>query len=297
MIRLPLLVIGGYLGAGKTTLIRHLLHNAGGLRFLVLVNDFGRINIDADLIASADGETIALSNGCVCCAMTGDLFYAIGDALDRTPRPDMLIIEASGVGDPSRIAAVARAEPDLRYAGIVTVADAESIGELLDDPLIGQQVAGQLTAADLVVLSRPDIASPKAAAVRIASLTPAMIVPAHHGDIDISLLTGLLPAVPTTTPVGDHGATFVKWSASVRGQMASNDLDRFLDDLPHGVFRLKGWVDLPDRTVEIHRVGARTSWSHMARREDCSLVAIAPSGRFDPAEVQGLWDLIPIIEQ
>lgn len=80
MNRLPLLVIGGYLGSGKTTLIRSLLRRNGGRRLLVLVNDFGAINIDAELIASSEGDTISLSNGCVCCSMSGDLYYAIGDA-------------------------------------------------------------------------------------------------------------------------------------------------------------------------------------------------------------------------
>jgi len=77
--RLPLTVIGGYLGAGKTTLINRLLTEDHGLRLMVMVNDFGTINIDADLLESADKDTLRLTNGCVCCTMGGDLFMAMGD--------------------------------------------------------------------------------------------------------------------------------------------------------------------------------------------------------------------------
>ncbi|MDG1421802.1 MAG: GTP-binding protein, partial [Tateyamaria sp.] len=90
MVSFPLTVIGGYLGAGKTTLINRLLAENHGLRLLVLVNDFGAINIDASLIETAEDDMIALSNGCVCCTMGADLFLAIGDILDRDQLPDHL---------------------------------------------------------------------------------------------------------------------------------------------------------------------------------------------------------------
>ena len=154
MTPLPLSVIGGFLGAGKTTLINRLLTADHGLRLAVLVNDFGAINIDASLLKSARKDTIELTNGCVCCTMSGDLFYAIGDMLDRTPRPDHVIVEASGIADPARIAAVALAERDLRYAGIVTVVDALNFPRYLADPRIADQVRAQITCADLLAVSK-----------------------------------------------------------------------------------------------------------------------------------------------
>ena len=115
--RLPLTVVSGYLGAGKTSLINRLLSEEHGLRLLVMVNDFGAINIDADLLAEAGEDTMTLTNGCVCCTMGADLYMAIGDVLDRDTRPDHLVIEASGIADPARIAQVAMAQPDLVYGG------------------------------------------------------------------------------------------------------------------------------------------------------------------------------------
>ena len=115
-------------GAGKTTLINQILREPQGKRFLVMVNDFGAINVDASLLVSADEDTIQLSNGCVCCTMGANLFLAIGDLLDGDMRPDHIVIEASGIADPAKIANVAVAEPDLVYQGIITVVDGEYFG-------------------------------------------------------------------------------------------------------------------------------------------------------------------------
>lgn len=290
MSRLPLLVVGGYLGAGKTTLIRHLLQNNRGLRLLVLVNDFGAINIDADLIADANGDAVALSNGCVCCSMSGDLYFAIGDAIDRTPRPDLVVIEASGVGDPGRIARVARTEPELEYCGIVTLVDAEAIGELLDDQLIGAQVEDQIVSADLVLLTKTDLCDAGPALARLAAITNAPIVPVVQGHVDLALLTGLQAADPGSIRDAHHGADYVKWSGRAEQRIRPDRVPAFLASLPDGVFRLKGWLSLDDRTIQMHRVGRQFQQTQISPRNDCQLVAIAPAGGFNPNDVQQAWE-------
>src|ERR1700742_142139 len=105
----PLTVIGGFLGAGKTTLLTHLL-KPGRSRTAVLVNDFGAVNIDAGLIARHDGATMTLTNGCVCCSIGGGFFETLGSILDAPTAFDHIVIEASGVGDPWRIAEIALVE-------------------------------------------------------------------------------------------------------------------------------------------------------------------------------------------
>ena len=161
--RTPLTVLGGFLGAGKTTLVNALLRQASGLRLTVLVNDFGSVNIDAALIATASGDTIALTNGCVCCAVSDDFAAGLAAALDRRPAPDHLLIECSGVADPAAMAAIAQVDPELTLAGVVVLADATSVAARLADPLLVDTLRRQLRAAELLVLTKTDLAGGAAA--------------------------------------------------------------------------------------------------------------------------------------
>src|SRR5689334_9991881 len=99
---IPLTVIGGFLGAGKTTLVNHLLRGGHGRRIAVMVNDFGAINIDAELVADRAADTISLANGCICCSIGDSLMLALIELLHRPDPPEHLVIEASGVADPAR---------------------------------------------------------------------------------------------------------------------------------------------------------------------------------------------------
>src|ERR1700678_3945791 len=102
----PVTVLTGFLGAGKTTLLNRILNGDHGLRIAVMVNDFGSIKIDADLVAGveASGDIITLGNGCICCSMRDDMLAAVEQLTERPEQPQYIIVEASGVADPSRIA-------------------------------------------------------------------------------------------------------------------------------------------------------------------------------------------------
>ena len=149
--RIPFTVIGGFLGAGKTTLLNQWLADPQGERLAVLVNDFGAINIDATLLAPAalDGnaQVMALSNGCVCCSIGGDLAEALTRVLALQPAPDRIVVEASGVSDPGRIAQVALADPQLVPDGVVVLVDATAFLHQLADPLLADSLVRQLQAA------------------------------------------------------------------------------------------------------------------------------------------------------
>ncbi|MBE1285352.1 MAG: GTP-binding protein [Rhodobacteraceae bacterium] len=284
MMRLPLTVISGYLGAGKTTLINRLLAEDHGLKLLVIVNDFGAINIDAELIARADGDQIALTNGCVCCTMGTDLFMALGDALDRRPRPDHLIIEASGIADPAAIANAAIAEPDLSYAGIVTVVDTLNARTILDDDLIAPQVKQQITAADLVLLSKTDEADPALVEElkAIGSRTP--VVPGEGRIAD--LLFDVIPLPKGRTEAAHPGyATWQHDSDIVLDRRAFGDK---LADRPEGLYRLKGFVQTSGGGYELHVVGGHVE----AKRADTDrtvLVGLGPADRITTEEIETWW--------
>ncbi len=155
--KIPVWVIGGYLGAGKTTLLNALLRNARGVRYSVLVNDFGSMNLDAELIAASGTDTIELTNGCTCCTIGGDLILALKALLARETPPERILIEASGVADPQAVARLAACHPSLSVEGTIVVADAETIVDRADDKYVGGLVRRQLASAGSVVLSKVDV--------------------------------------------------------------------------------------------------------------------------------------------
>ncbi|WP_146345316.1 CobW family GTP-binding protein [Phaeobacter marinintestinus] len=285
MTRLPLTVISGYLGAGKTTLINRLLAEDHGLRLLVLVNDFGAINIDQALIEQAGDDTIALTNGCVCCTMGADLFMALGDALDRVPRPDHLIIEASGIADPAAIANAAIAEPDLSYAGIITLVDGLNGGALLDDSLIAPQVAQQITAADLVLLTKTDTPDP-AFNARLTAL-PARNLTQLSDDSLAPLLFDLVPLPRGGLRTAPHPA-YASWQHDSDRIVDRRAMGTLLENRPDGLYRLKGFVQTDDGAYEVHVVG-RYVHARRAQADRTVLVGLGPADRITTDQIEAWW--------
>lgn len=285
MSRLPLTVIGGYLGAGKTTLINRLLAEDHGLRLLVLVNDFGAINIDAALIAAEGGDTIQLTNGCVCCTMGADLFIALGRALDRAPRPDHLLIEASGIADPASIANAAKAEPELSYAGIVTLVDALNAPALLDDARIAPQIEQQIRVADLLLVTKETEPAP-ALTDRLTRISaPAQMALPAEGPL-APLLFGLLPK-PQWSAAVPHPA-YVRWQHDSDRVIPRARLDALLAARPEGLYRLKGFVLSDEGPLAVQVVG-RHAEIRPAQAERTTLVGLGLAGRIGAEQIESWW--------
>lgn len=151
-------VIGGYLGSGKSTLVNRLLTRATLGRTAVVVNDFGSVNIDADLIASADGDTLELTNGCICCQATDDTARVM-TALAARSDLDHVLCEVSGVGDPGQLASW-RSFPGLAPGPVVVCADATRTAALLRDEYVGDTVRRQLASAEVVLVTKTDLLGP-----------------------------------------------------------------------------------------------------------------------------------------
>lgn len=156
---IPVTVIGGYLGAGKTTLVNHLLRNARGLRLAVLVNDFGTLPIDADLIEAQDGNVIGIAGGCVCCSYGSDLMQALMDLEVREPRPDHVLLETSGVALPGQVASAVTLLAGYLVDAVVTLADAETVRAHGSDRYLADTISRQLEDAHLVLLNKADLVS------------------------------------------------------------------------------------------------------------------------------------------
>ena len=156
-IPVPFTVIGGFLGAGKTTLLNHVLTQSTGIRCAVLVNDFGDLNIDESLVSSHEGQTISLTNGCICCSISNDFNQTLISLLNRIEEFDQIVVEASGVSEPDRIMDIARLDPELIPNGVVVLVDAAEVKKNAADRYIGNIVVKQLQTAELLIVNKTDL--------------------------------------------------------------------------------------------------------------------------------------------
>ena len=251
----PVTVIGGFLGAGKTTFLNHLLRTSTA-RCAVLVNDFGAVNIDASLISKHDGTTLTLTNGCVCCSIGGGFIETLGGLLDSGTAFDHIVIEASGVGDPWKIAEIALIEPSLRLNAVIVLADASRIAQLLQDPRVGDTVRNQFEHCDLVLLSKTDLidqTATNAARYAITSLRDRLRIAETSQHMIPELV--LIEREPTSdfraeavSEIADHERLFKRWSYQRPGKFERTRLADAMQALPPQLLRLKGMCQLIDET-------------------------------------------------
>ena len=247
---LPLTVIGGFLGAGKTSLVNHLLATASR-RYGVLVNDFGAVNVDAALIAAQDGATLALTNGCVCCSLGDDLGDGLARLAAHSPAPEHVIVEASGVSDPWRIAQLALIEPGFTLEPLIVLADASAILDQLADRWLADTVQRQLAFAELIVLNKTDLAADlPAVEARLHAIRPeARLIHAIQGRLDEALLHFAPPsrARPSRFAAEAPAHDFPTLSWRPPGPLDPTRLRAALEALPRPVLRIKGFLQLaPD---------------------------------------------------
>ena len=158
----PVTILSGYLGAGKTTLVNHLLRQADGRRLAIMVNEFGELPIDADLIEAQGDDIISLAGGCVCCSYGNDLMMAMMELAKMNPRPDHIVLEASGVALPGAIFNSLTLLADYSVDGVIVLADAETVEARSSDKFMADTVLRQLHDADIVLLNKSDLVSAQA---------------------------------------------------------------------------------------------------------------------------------------
>ncbi|MEQ9519654.1 MAG: GTP-binding protein [Parvibaculum sp.] len=256
--RTPLTIIGGYLGAGKTTLINALLAGTHGQRLAVIVNDFGSINIDVALIENRDGETISLANGCICCRIADDLATTLIGLTEARGNIDHVLIETSGVAEPQKVATYASALPAFELANIIVLADVETFRARSKDKFVGSLVQRQVKAADILVLTKGDQLDDKTRAEREAEITRGAAATLLTGEQaraePIQLLTSRRASGPATVKyvtddhdkIDDHhhNTPFVEQSFTTDLPLDLGKLQRLFSSRPPSVHRAKGILHL-----------------------------------------------------
>ena len=167
----PVTVLTGYLGAGKTTLLNRILTESHGKKYAVIINEFGELGVDNDLVVDADEEVFEMNNGCVCCTVRGDLIRIVGGLMKRRTKFDGIIVETTGLANPAPVAQTFFVDETLRQKSrldaIVTVVDAKHVGQRLDD---SAEAADQIAFADVIVLNKTDLVTPDELAATEARL-------------------------------------------------------------------------------------------------------------------------------
>lgn len=204
---IPVTVLTGYLGAGKTTLLNYLLTQNHGYKCAIIINEFGAVSIDNQLVVGADEEILELNNGCLCCRVRGDLIRSLNDLINRKKRFDYVIIETTGLADPSPVAHTFMASEladKLRLDGIVTVVDARHLEKELND---GPEPRAQIAFADVILLNKTDLVFPadlERVEKRIRSMNSlAQIYRTHNSQIEPAKILNV-KARELTAPLTVH---------------------------------------------------------------------------------------------
>jgi len=281
-VKRPVTVLSGFLGSGKTTLLNWLLRSQHGLRIAVMVNDFGDVNIDKDLVTGQSGDVVELSGGCLCCSIRGDLVDAARELLGSGREFDYLMVETSGLANPFPVAQTFLApelEQHLRLDAVVTMVDSANIENWLDQ---NATAGDQIRHADLLVMNKLDLIGPEDVdriRTHLAKFnTNARVLPSINAqvpaelllDVDIHQPKEIMGTEPGFRPSFSHyrapSPLFPAHAEAIQSVSFAEDIeldydrfDHFIQALPDGVFRAKGTVAIRGlrRRVIFHRVGAR----------------------------------------
>ena len=310
-------VLTGFLGAGKTTLLNRILNGDHGMKVGVLVNDFGSINIDADLVVDVESDVISLANGCVCCSIRDDLSAALIQVIERPERPEYILLEASGVAEPTGIALTFVDDASLidrvRLDSIICVIDAEQV---FAAPEHMELKIWQVATADMVIVNKTDLVEREQIERIRAWLDDRLhryrLLEATRCDVPLEVLLGVGRFDPGRAELGQashsptcsdpacehaehdaHDRRFESWSYETDRPLSLDAVRTEAAKLPAGVYRAKGVIaasEAPERRGVLQVVGKRVDvsfdgeWGGEA--PNTRIVAIGAAGTIDPGDLE-----------
>ncbi|XGV99096.1 MAG: GTP-binding protein [Leptolyngbya sp. BL-A-14] len=262
--KMPVTVLTGYLGAGKTTLLNRILTVQHGQKIAVIVNEFGEVGIDHQLVEGADEEIVEMNNGCICCTVRGDLIRLIGKLLERREQFDHLLIETTGLADPAPVIQSFFMDEVMQTQtaldAIVTVVDAKHVWEHWDSSEVQEQIAF----ADVILLNKSDLVTPEILQTleqRVRGMNAiAKIYTTQNCDVDLKAVLGVkafdLKQALRIDPqfleeaAHEHDESVFSVAITEPGTVSSDKLNRWLYQLVQAqganIFRMKGIMNVDD---------------------------------------------------
>jgi G3E family GTPase len=318
----PVTILTGFLGAGKTTLLNRILNGDHGLKVAVLVNDFGAINIDTELVVGVESNVISLANGCICCTIRDDLVETVMATISRPERPEYILLEASGVAEPSGIAVTfnnPRFRDRMRLDSILCVVDAEQV---FAAPETMELKLFQMACADMIVLNKVDLVD-RAQIARIKAWLDSRfhryrLIEARQADVPLPVLLSVGRYDPVQADLNrhdlehhdcsdphchraphlhDHSQSFSAWSYETDQPLSLEALRDAASKLPANIYRAKGVIytaDAPARRAVLQVVGRRVDISLADEWRDrpprTQIVAIGAPGAMDGEALRATFE-------
>ena len=259
MKKTPISIISGILGAGKTTLLKRIIKNLDR-KFAILMNEFGDIGIDTEIIKGKNINVAEILGGCVCCSLSGEFEEAIKEII-QTYNPEVIIVETTGVAESdSLILDITENLPEVKIDSIIAITDADAIARF---PSIGRTAITQLENADIIILNKVDLINKKQInkiTTKIRSYNKkAPIINAVQCNVDIDILFDIQTEREIKKLSHTHKHQFQYFTYKIKNKIKKSKLESFLRNLPKEVYRLKGFIPLEDAIYLLSYVADRYS--------------------------------------
>ncbi|MBI2576149.1 GTP-binding protein [Candidatus Woesearchaeota archaeon] len=265
----PIILITGFLGAGKTTFLRRVIDQLDK-KFAILMNEFGDVGIDTQIIQGKNINIQELLGGCVCCSLSGEFEAAIKEII-QTYRPEIIIVETTGVAEPDALVLeISENMPEVQLDSTITIADADS---LIRFPQLGRTGKSQIEMADVILLNKIDLVTHEQLQEvkdKLRHLNKkAPLLETENCNIDLSLVLGIHREKMIKAKAGKHESSFQSFTVKLQKPVDRKGFEEFLKSLPKEVYRLKGFVPFTSgKTYLLSFVAGRYDFEEMGGQHE-----------------------------